>query len=66
MGLGSGEILVILLFVLLLFGGKQLPNIARNIGRGINELQKAAREFKREMDMDDWDKDKRDKNDLQG
>ncbi len=66
MGLGSGEILVILMLVLLLFGGKQLPTIARNIGKGVAELQKAAREIKREIDLSEDDKPRRNSDDLQG
>jgi sec-independent protein translocase protein TatA len=66
MGLGSGEILVILILVLLLFGGDKLPTIARNIGKGISELQKAAREIKREIDLSDDDKPKRGPDNLQG
>ncbi|MBU0518942.1 twin-arginine translocase TatA/TatE family subunit [bacterium] len=48
----GSEILVILFVVLLLFGGKQLPKIARNIGKGIHELQKATKDIKREIDLD--------------
>lgn len=47
----GSELLIILLAVLILFGGKQLPQISRKIGRWINELQKATREIKREIDM---------------
>ncbi len=37
---GMGEMVVIFLIVLLLFGGKKLPSLARSIGSGINEFKK--------------------------
>lgn len=40
--IGGGEILVILCVVLILFGGKRLPEFARNLGRGIREFKKAC------------------------
>lgn len=54
---GVPELLIILLVVLLLFGGKQLPELARSLGKGLRELQKAARGAKEEMRnfMDDED-----------
>lgn len=39
---GTGELLVILLVVLILFGGKKLPELARSIGIGIREFKKAC------------------------
>ena len=41
--MGSGEILVILVVVLILFGGKRLPEFAQSLGKGIRE--KAATAF---------------------
>lgn len=46
---GGGEIFVILLFVLLFFGAKQLPEIARTLGKGIREVRNATDEIKREI-----------------
>ena len=42
--LGSAEIIVILCAILLLFGGKKLPELARSLGKGIREFKKAATE----------------------
>ncbi len=41
--IGTGEILVILVVVLILFGGKKLPEFARSLGQGIREFKKACR-----------------------
>jgi len=40
--LGTAEILVILCIVLLLFGGKKLPELARSLGNGIREFKGAC------------------------
>ena len=41
--LGVTEILIILLVVLLLFGGKKIPELMKGLGSGINEFKKAAK-----------------------
>ena len=38
--LGMGEILIILLIVLLLFGAKRIPEVAGSLGKGINEFKR--------------------------
>lgn len=43
------EIFVILIVVLLLFGANKIPEIARGLGKGMNEFRKAADDIKREM-----------------
>ena len=43
--LGYGEILLILLLVLLIFGGKKIPEVARGLGKGLNEFKKARDEI---------------------
>lgn len=40
--IGSGELIVILCLVMLLFGGKKLPEFARSLGEGIREFKKAC------------------------
>ncbi len=53
-GLGFQEILLILLIVLLLFGAKKIPELARGMGRGIREFKDASKEVKKEIqDADD-------------
>jgi TatA/E family protein of Tat protein translocase len=54
-GIGTWEILIILLVALLVFGGKQLPQVAKGIGRGLRDFQKATQDAKDEIQkiMDD-------------
>jgi sec-independent protein translocase protein TatA len=49
MNLGATEILLVLLVVLLLFGGKRLPELARSIGKGLAEFRRATQEVQREI-----------------
>lgn len=51
MGLGMQEMIVIFLIVLLLFGAKKIPELARGIGKGMGEFNKAKQEFEREIKM---------------
>ena len=43
-GLGTQEILLIILLVLILFGAKKIPEIMRGLGQGIREFKQASRE----------------------
>jgi len=45
------EMIVIFLIVLLLFGAKRIPDLARGIGKGMGEFNKAKQEFEREIRM---------------
>ena len=47
--LGAGEVLLILVVALVLFGSKNLPRIARNLGRAMEEVRRAARQFSDEI-----------------
>jgi sec-independent protein translocase protein TatA len=49
MNLGASEIFLILLVVLLLFGGKRLPELARSLGKGLAEFRRATQEVQREI-----------------
>ncbi|MDF2449250.1 MAG: twin-arginine translocase TatA/TatE family subunit [Bacteroidota bacterium] len=42
LNLGGGEVVLILLVILLMFGGKGIPNIARALGKGIREFKDAT------------------------
>jgi len=43
--LGMGELIIIFLVVLLLFGANQIPKVAKGMGEGIREFKKAARDL---------------------
>lgn len=47
--LGWPEIVAILVIVLILFGAKKLPELAKGLGQGIKEFKKASREVQDEM-----------------
>src|SRR5438132_9176549 len=49
MNLGGPDLLVILVIILLLFGAKKLPELARGMGQAIKEFQKAKDEFTDEL-----------------
>lgn len=41
--LGFGELLIILVIIILLFGAKRIPDLVQGIGKGIREFRKASR-----------------------
>ncbi|TVR27382.1 MAG: twin-arginine translocase TatA/TatE family subunit [Balneolaceae bacterium] len=49
-GFGALEIAIIVLVVLLFFGAKRIPELARGIGQGIQEFRKASDDIKKEID----------------
>src|SRR5438093_6350893 len=50
MNLAGPDLIVILLIVLVLFGAKKLPELARGMGQAVKEFQKAKDEFNDELD----------------
>ncbi len=48
-GISGGEILMLLLLVLILFGPKKIPEIARMVGKGMGEVKKVQREINSEI-----------------
>lgn len=48
-GLGMPELVVIFLVILLLFGGKNLPEIAKGLGRGIREFKNEITNTKKDI-----------------
>lgn len=53
--LGGQEIMLIFLVVLLLFGAKKLPELARGIGKSMGEFKKARDDFEKEITRADTD-----------
>ena len=51
-GVGSGEILVILLVALLLLGPNEIPKVARTVGKTMKELQRFKDDLRRSVDME--------------
>jgi len=52
MSIGWSEILLILVIVLLLFGSKRIPELARSLGRASREFKKAKDEFTDELERE--------------
>lgn len=50
---GGGQIILILIIVLVLFGAKKIPELAKGLGKGINEFKKATREVSDEINNSD-------------
>ncbi len=59
--IGPVEIMLIFLVILLLFGAKKLPELARGLGKGIREFKNATKEVEDEFDKieDDVNSDKK-------
>lgn len=51
--LGLPELLIILVVVLLVFGPRRLPEMAKGIGQSVREFRKGLRDMKKDMDADD-------------
>ena len=56
-GIGVQELLIILLIILLLFGARKIPDIARSMGKSLKEFKKGMSEIDEEIKKED-DKDK--------
>lgn len=54
--LGAGEIILILLVILILFGAKKIPELAKGLGKGMSEFKKGLKDV--ESEIKDTDKDK--------
>ena len=49
MSLGPWEIVIIVLVIIIIFGGKRIPELARELGRGLKEFRKTTNEIKDEV-----------------
>ena len=58
MGFGATEWIIIALVVLLLFGAKKIPELARGLGQGINEFRKASSEIRKEIEKGNEESEK--------
>lgn len=57
--LGFNEILIILVIVLLLFGGRKIPELMRGLGRGIREFNNAKNNVRQEIEEGVNEKDQK-------
>jgi TatA/E family protein of Tat protein translocase len=51
-GLGFGEIVIILVLALILFGPKKLPEVAKQLGKGMRDFQKATEDLKGQFEKE--------------
>ena len=59
--LGAGEIILIVLIILLLFGAKKIPELAQGLGKGMKEFKKSLKDVEEEIKKTDDDVKKSDK-----
>ena len=50
--IGGQELFLILLIVLVFFGAKKLPELAKGLGQGIREFRKAAKDVQEEVEKE--------------
>ena len=55
--LGSTEIIIIALVILLLFGGKKIPELMRGLGKGVSQFKKGMKDIEEEINADPEKKD---------
>ncbi len=51
--LGTMEILIIVLIIVLLFGAKKIPELAKGIGKGMKEFKKGMKDIEDDINSDD-------------
>ena len=55
--LGTGEIIIIAIIVLLLFGGKKIPELMKGIGKGVKNFKDGVKGLEDDIKIDDTDTD---------
>lgn len=62
--IGTGEILIVALVVLLLFGGKKIPELMRGLGKGVKSFKDGMNDVRKELDdiKTDIDTDSKEEN----
>jgi TatA/E family protein of Tat protein translocase len=56
-GIGTGELIVILIVALIIIGPQKLPEIAKSLGKAMGEVKRATRDIQDELKFDDLLKD---------
>ena len=54
--LGTGELIIIAIIVLLLFGGKKIPELMKGIGKGVKNFKDGVKGLEDDIKIDDTDK----------
>ena len=54
--LGTGEIIIIALIVLFLFGGKKIPELMKGLGKGVKNFKDGVKGLEDEIKVDDTEK----------
>ena len=57
--LGTGEIIIIALIVLLLFGGKKIPELMKGLGKGVKNFKDGVKGIEDDIKVEDTDTDKK-------
>lgn len=57
LGLGTAEILVIALIILLLFGGRKIPELMKGLGKGVKSFKDGMKEVEKDVDINDEKKE---------
>lgn len=57
-GLGTPEIILIAIVILVLFGAKKIPELMQGLGKGIKEFKKASSDIEKDITSSVEDKDK--------
>ena len=57
--LGTGEIVIIAVLVLLLFGGKKIPELMKGIGKGVRNFKDGVKGIEDDIKIDDTDSEKK-------
>ena len=57
--LGTVEIIIIAIIVLLLFGGKKIPELMKGIGKGVKNFKDGVKGLEDDIKLDDTDTDKK-------
>lgn len=53
MNLGTGEIIIIAIIILLLFGGKKIPELMKGLGKGVRSFKEGVKGVENDLDIRD-------------
>jgi sec-independent protein translocase protein TatA len=60
LNLGAGEVIIIALIVLLLFGGKKIPELMKGLGKGVKSFKEGLNDIETEIKKDVTSDEKKD------